>query len=272
MQRSMQLPIYQADAFTSELFKGNPAAYVPLTRWLDDRLMQQIAAENNLAETAFTVPSGNGFELRWFTPGEEVPLCGHATLVTAHLLWTELGFTDDEIHFFTRSGELIVRRKGELLALDFPAQVNQPVGLGQEYTDALGAAPLSAMEVAGSDDQLLVELASAEAVASLDPDMRAVANLPYKGVICTAPGEGFDCDFVSRFFAPAIGIDEDPVTGSAHTRLVPFWADRLDKTALRAKQISPRGGELDCELRGKRVIMRGKAVTYLRGQISLKEK
>ncbi|MCQ3828832.1 PhzF family phenazine biosynthesis protein [Microbulbifer elongatus] len=265
----MQLPIYQADAFTSELFKGNPAAYVPLTRWLDDALLQKIAAENNLAETAYTVPAGNGFELRWFTPGEEVRLCGHATLVTAHLLWTELGFTDDEIHFFTRSGELIVRRDGELLALDFPAQNIQPVALGMEYTAALGAEPLSAMEVAGSNDQLLVELASAEIVASLEPDMRGVANLPCKGIICTAPGDGFDCDFVSRFFAPAIGIDEDPVTGSAHTYMTPFWADKLDKTVFKAKQISPRGGELDCELLGDRVIMRGKAVTYLRGQITL---
>ena len=265
----MQLPIYQADAFTSELFKGNPAAYVPLTRWLDDALLQQIAAENNLAETAYTVPAGNGFELRWFTPGEEVPLCGHATLVTAHLLWTELGFTDDEIHFFTRSGELIVRRDGDRLALDFPAQNLQPVHIGKKYTDAIGVAPLSAMEVAGSNDQLLVEFASAEIVASLEPDMRAVANLPYKGLICTAPGDGFDCDFVSRFFAPAIGIDEDPVTGSAHTYMTPFWAEKLDKTALKAKQISSRGGELDCELQGERVIMRGKAVTYLRGQISL---
>ncbi|WP_299595056.1 PhzF family phenazine biosynthesis protein [uncultured Microbulbifer sp.] len=265
----MQLPIYQADAFTSELFKGNPAAYVPLTRWLDDTLMQQIAAENNLAETAFTVPAGHGFELRWFTPGEEVPLCGHATLVTAHLLWSELGFIDNEIHFYTRSGELVVRREGELLALDFPAQNNQPVALASEYTNALGAAPVSAMEIAGSDDQLLVELASADIVANLAPDMRAVAKLPYKGLICTAPGDGFDCDFVSRFFAPAIGVDEDPVTGSAHTRLVPFWAEKLDKTTLKAKQISPRGGELDCELKGDRVIMRGKAVTYLRGQISL---
>ncbi|MCK7596399.1 PhzF family phenazine biosynthesis protein [Microbulbifer sp. CAU 1566] len=265
----MQLPIYQAGAFTSQLFKGNPAAYVPLTRWLDDDLMLQIAAENNLAETAFTVPTGNGFELRWFTPGEEVPLCGHATLVTAHLLWTELGFTDEEIHFFTRSGELVVRRDGEQLALDFPAQTNRDIPVVDAFTLALGLEPLRALEVAGSNDQLLLEFASAEVVAGLDPDMRAAAKLPYKGLICTAPGEGFDCDFVSRFFAPAIGIDEDPVTGSAHTRLVPFWAEKLDKTALKARQISPRGGELDCELKGDRVIMRGSAVTYLRGQITL---
>ncbi|WP_288131494.1 PhzF family phenazine biosynthesis protein [Microbulbifer sp.] len=263
----MQLPIYQADAFTSELFKGNPAAYVPLTHWLDDRLMQQIAAENNLAETAFTVPVGNGFELRWFTPGEEVPLCGHATLVTAHLLWTELGFTDPEIHFFTRSGELIVRQEGDLLSLDFPAKQTREIPLDDSYTAALGARPLKLLEVAGSNDQLLVEFATAEDIASLTPDMRAVAALPYKGLICTAPGN--DCDFVSRFFAPAIGIDEDPVTGSAHTLLVPFWAEKLDRTALQAKQISSRGGELDCELNGERVIMRGRAVTYLRGQISL---
>ncbi|HEY8569654.1 PhzF family phenazine biosynthesis protein [Microbulbifer sp.] len=269
MQLTMQLPIYQADAFTSELFKGNPAAYIPLTRWLDDQLLQQIAAENNLAETAFTVPAGNGFELRWFTPGEEVPLCGHATLVTAHLLWTELGFTEAEIHFYTRSGELIVRYEGELLTLDFPAQVNREIPLTENYAQALGAAPLCALEVAGSDDQLLLEFTSAEVVAGLSPDMRALLKLPYKGLICTAPGEGFDCDFVSRFFSPAIGIDEDPVTGSAHTRLVPFWAQKLDKTRLKAKQISPRGGDLDCELAGGRVLMRGRAVTYLRGQISL---
>ena len=265
----MQLSIYQADAFTSKLFKGNPAAYIPLTSWLDDALMQQIAAENNLAETAFTVPVDNGFELRWFTPGEEVPLCGHATLVTAHLLWTELGFTDSEIHFHTRSGELIVRKEGDLLALDFPAQKNSEIPLDESYTQALGTAPVKAMEVVGSNDQLLLEFPSADIVAELAPDFRAVKNLPYKGLICTAPGDGFDCDFVSRFFAPAIGIDEDPVTGSAHTRLVPFWAQKLDKTTLQAKQISARGGELDCELNGERVIMRGRAVTYLRGQISL---
>ncbi|WP_261319251.1 PhzF family phenazine biosynthesis protein [Microbulbifer agarilyticus] len=269
MQRPMQLPIYQADAFTSKLFQGNPAAYVPLTRWLDDQLMQQIAAENNLAETAFTVPAGNGFELRWFTPGEEVPLCGHATLVTAHLLWTELGCTDDEIHFFTQSGELIVRRDGERLALDFPAQINQPISLNDAFTQALGISPINAFEVAGSDDQLLLEFTAAKQVAALSPDMRAVAQLPYKGLICTAPGDSYACDFVSRFFAPAIGIDEDPVTGSAHTRLVPFWAQKLDKTTLSAKQISARGGELDCELIGDRVIMRGHAVTYLRGQIAV---
>ncbi|WP_226668161.1 PhzF family phenazine biosynthesis protein [Microbulbifer aggregans] len=265
----MQLPIYQADAFTSELFKGNPAAYVPLSQWLEDALMQQIAAENNLAETAFTVPRGKEFELRWFTPGEEVPMCGHATLVTAHLLWTELGFSEPEIHFHTRSGELVVRKDDDLLALDFPAQHNQEIALTSNYAQALGAQPLQALEVKGSDDQLLLEFASAAEVASLQPDMRALLKLPYKGLICTAPGDGYDCDFVSRFFAPAIGIDEDPVTGSAHTRLVPFWASKLDKTRLKAKQISPRGGELDCELSGERVLMRGRAVTYLRGEIAL---
>ncbi|WP_105102174.1 PhzF family phenazine biosynthesis protein [Microbulbifer pacificus] len=265
----MQLPIYQADAFTSELFKGNPAAYVPLSHWLDDQLMQQIAAENNLAETAFTVPADNGFELRWFSPTEEVPLCGHATLVTAHLLWTELGFTDDTIHFYTRSGELMVRRANGLLALDFPAQKNSEIPLAESYAQALGATPVRALEITGSNQQLLLEFTSADTVAGLAPDMRAVKNLPYKGVICTAPGDGFDCDFVSRFFAPAIGIDEDPVTGSAHTRLVPFWAQKLGKTILKAKQVSPRGGELECELNGDRVIMRGRAVTYLKGQINL---
>lgn len=265
----MQLPIYQADAFTSELFGGNPAALVPLQQWLADEVLQAIAAENNLAETAFTVPGENGFELRWFTPAAEVPLCGHATLVSAHLLWTELGCTDEEIRFATKSGELRVRREGELIALDFPAQPPQEIPVKPEFAAAIGGQPLRAWAHPGNRDMMLLEFTGAAEVSELQPDFRAVAALPYNGVICTAPGDEFQCDFVSRFFAPAIGIDEDPVTGSAHTLLTPLWASRRDKTELSARQISARGGLLQCELRGERVIMRGTAVTYLRGQISL---
>ena len=265
----MELPIYQADAFTSELFGGNPAALVPLQRWLADEALQAIAAENNLAETAFTVPSANGYELRWFTPAAEVPLCGHATLVSAHLLWTELGCTDEEILFASKSGELRVRREGDLIALDFPAQPPQEIPMEREFAAAIGGQPLRAWAHPGNRDMMLLEFAGAPEVSELQPDLRAVAALPYSGVICTAPGDEFQCDFVSRFFAPAIGIDEDPVTGSAHTLLTPLWAGKLDKAELSARQISARGGLLHCQLRGERVIMRGTAVTYLRGQISL---
>ncbi|MFC6633275.1 PhzF family phenazine biosynthesis protein [Microbulbifer taiwanensis] len=265
----MQLPIYQADAFTSKLFGGNPAALVPLQQWLADELLQSIAAENNLAETAFTVPAADGYELRWFTPAAEVPLCGHATLASAHLLWTELGCQAEVIRFFTRSGELRVYCAGELIEMDFPAQPPAEIPLVPELVAALGAKPLRTLAREGNSDMMIAEFADAAQVAELQPDMHAVAALPHRGLICTAAGDGFGCDFVSRFFAPAIGIDEDPVTGSAHTLLVPFWAERLDRTRLSARQISARGGELECELVGERVLIRGRAVTYLRGQITL---
>lgn len=265
----MQLPIYQADAFTSRLFGGNPAALVPLQQWLADDVLQAIAAENNLAETAFIVSAGQGYELRWFTPAAEVPLCGHATLATAHLLWTELGYTGGEIAFFTKSGELRVRRTAGQIEMDFPSQPPREIPLEPDYAATLGTGPRRALAVPGNRDMMVLEFDSGAQVAELQPDLRAVAALSHRGVICTAPGEGFQCDFVSRFFAPAIGIDEDPVTGSAHTLLAPLWAQKLDRQCLRARQISARGGELECELRGERVLMRGVAVTYLRGQICL---
>ncbi|WP_346837750.1 PhzF family phenazine biosynthesis protein [Microbulbifer sp. SAOS-129_SWC] len=265
----MQLPLYQADAFTSKLFGGNPAALVPLEEWLADDLLQAIAAENNLAETAFIVPAGRGYQLRWFTPGAEVPLCGHATLATAHLLWSELGYEEEEIVFSTKSGELTARRAGALIEMDFPAQPPQEIALRPEFTAAVGAEPLRALAVPGDNDKIMLVFAHAAQVAELKPDPRAVAGLPYCGVICTAPGAGFDCDFVSRFFAPVIGIDEDPVTGSAHTLLTPYWAAQLDREQLRARQISARGGEIECELRADRVLLRGTAVTYLRGHMVL---
>lgn len=265
----MQLPIYQADAFTFRLFGGNPAALVPLEQWLADDVLQAIAAENNLAETAYIVAVERGYELRWFTPVAEVPLCGHATLVAAHLLWTELGYTGGEIAFFTQSGELRVRRSGETIEMDFPAQPPTVIALDPDYSAAVGATPTRALAVADNLDMMVLEFDSAAQVAELQPDMRALGSLKHRGVICTAPGGKRQCDFVSRFFAPAIGIDEDPVTGSAHTLLVPLWAEKLGKRHLDARQISPRGGELECELRGDRVLMRGTAVTYLRGQIRL---
>ena len=265
----MQLPIYQADAFTSRLFGGNPAALVPLEQWLADDLLQAIAAENNLSETAFTVPGNGGYELRWFTPAAEVPLCGHATLATAHLLWTELGSEAAEIHFFTKSGTLVARRDGEEVTLDFPVQPVRPMPLEPAFTDAVGIAPTHAYAELAEGGKLLLEFAEAAQVADLRPDFGAVASLPYQGVVCTAPGNGFQCDFVSRFFAPNVGIDEDPVTGSAHTLLAPYWAVKLDQPQLQARQISARGGEMVCEVRGQRVLMRGTAVTYLRGHISL---
>ncbi|KUJ83647.1 PhzF family phenazine biosynthesis protein [Microbulbifer flavimaris] len=261
----MQLPIFQADAFTSAVFGGNPAALVPLEQWPEDQLLQQIAAENNLSETAFAVKVDGGFELRWFTPVAEVPLCGHATLAAAHLLWTERGYPADAIHFFTQSGPLVARREGNLIALDFPAQALRAVDVESPFAEPFGAAPCEAFAENTDGGKLLLVFADTATVADLRPDFRGVAALPHQGVICTAHGE--DCDFVSRFFAPNVGIDEDPVTGSAHTLLTPFWAGRLGKKVMRARQISARGGELECELREDRVILRGAAVTYLRGEI-----
>lgn len=265
----MRLPIYQADAFTSRIFGGNPAALVPLEQWPHDELLQRIATENNLSETAFTVPAEDGFELRWFTPAAEVPLCGHATLATAHLLWTQLGFSRNEIRFSTRSGLLTARREGDRIALDFPAQKLRSLKLESQFTAPFAAEPREVLAEDADGGKLLLVFADAETVAALQPDFRAVATLPYQGIVCTAEGKG--CDFVSRFFAPNVGIDEDPVTGSAHTLLTPFWAERLGKTAMQAQQVSPRGGELECELQGERVILRGRAVTYLRGEIFIQE-
>jgi len=260
----MTLPIYQADAFTDQQFNGNPAAIVPLETWLLRETMQAIAAENNLAETAFFVPNGDAFGLRWFTPTVEVDLCGHATLATARILYDFLGYTDDEIRFDTASGRLTVQRNGELLTLNFPADPPERISptFHDELTAALGTGPLDVY--AGKTD-LMVVLDRESAVAALEPDFRKLAQIKARGVIVTAPGE--DVDFVSRFFGPQSGIDEDPVTGSAHTTLTPYWAHRLGKLQLVARQISPRGGDLWLELLGDRVLISGRAVVYLRGEI-----
>jgi PhzF family phenazine biosynthesis protein len=262
----MTIPIFQADAFTSELFGGNPAAICPLTEWLPEPVMQKIAAENNLAETAFFVPfSEDEFQLRWFTPEYEIDLCGHATLATAHILYTQLGFEADSVRFHTqKAGTLSVTRNGDLYTLDFPARIAAPAAAPDGLAEALGAtAPL---EVLKSRDYMLV-YDSEETIRNMRPDFAALAKYDTVGVIVTAKGS--ETDFVSRFFAPSAGINEDPVTGSAHCNLIPYWAEKLDKANLHAYQISARKGELWCELKGDRVLMAGRAVTYLKGDIFL---
>lgn len=260
----MKLPLFQADTFASGLFKGNPAAVVPLNEWLPDQQMQQIAAENNLSETAFFIPEGDHFHIRWFTPKDEVSLCGHATLATAHVIFNEGNYKADMIQFNSRSGILTVTKVEDRLQLDFPAdrlieQEPDPV-----FTLALGVAPLAIYK--GRTDYMLL-YDSQETILSIRPDFKLLVQSPARGVIVTAPGT--DADFVSRFFAPKVGVDEDPVTGSAHTSLIPFWAEKLQKTQLKARQLSARGGELWCTLAGDRVLIAGHAVTYLRGEIEL---
>ncbi len=257
----MQIPIYQVDAFTRTRFSGNPAAVCPLAEWLPDTTMQSIAAENNLAETAFFVREGDHFQLRWFTPAVEVDLCGHATLGSAYVLFNELHEPGDTLRFETKSGELLVRRNGDRLALDFPARPPQRTDVDANLVPALGGKPT---EVLAARDYL-VRYGSQEEVAALKPDMSRLMDIDKFAVIATAPGH--DCDFVSRFFAPGKGIAEDPVTGSAHATLIPYWAAQLGKNELHARQISRRGGELFCQLNGERVEIAGYGVLYLRGEI-----
>lgn len=262
----MKIPCFQVDAFAGDVFRGNPAAVCLIESWLPDITLQNIAAENNLSETAFVVPRGDEFDLRWFTPAMEVDLCGHATLAAAFVLFSEFsgkGFSRDTVRFYSRSGVLTVSREGEILILDFPSRPAQPCHLPDALERGLGSRPAQVLK---SRDYLAV-FNSADAVRSLRPDFAGLKNLDCLGVIATAPGE--DCDFVSRFFAPAAGVPEDPVTGSAHCSLIPYWAQRLGKDKLSARQISLRGGELFCELVGDRVRIGGKAVLYLRGEIVL---
>lgn len=262
----MKLPIYQIDAFTDRVFGGNPAAVVPLDSWLPDETLQAIAAENNLAETAYFVPEDDGWRLRWFTPTVEVDLCGHATLASASLIFTRLQPGLTRARFHTRSGLLEVTKQGDVLALDFPtrmpARVND-AALSAALAQALGSTP---DEVWKARDVIAIYKRAAD-VAALKPDFAAIARLDAWAVLATAPGDVPDVDFVSRFFAPSHGIPEDPVTGSAHCELIPFWAQRLGKTRLSARQISQRGGVLECEHRGERVTIAGKAVLYLEGAI-----
>lgn len=259
----MRLPLYQLDAFTSRLFGGNPAAVVLLEAWLPDAVLQSIAAENNLAETAYAIPDAQVTPLRWFTPAVEVDLCGHATLATACVLFRHVFPQLQRLRFSTRSGELSVARAGELLELDFPSRPGTPVAVTDALAQALGARPREAHLAR----DLLAIFDSERDVRALRPDMQQVAALDAFAVIASAPGD--DADFVSRFFAPGAGIPEDPVTGSAHCTLTPYWAARLGKSTLTARQVSARGGELRCELRGDRVGIAGAVVEYLRGEISL---
>lgn len=257
----MKYDIYQIDAFTRVPFKGNPAAVVPFEAWPADGVMQNIAAENNLAETAFFIPNGDGYDLRWFTPTVEMDLCGHATLATGYLLFEILGTDKQILRFQTRSGELTVEKDGDRYVLDFPSRPAVPAKAPAGAIEAIGAEP---KEVVKSRDYMFV-FESEEQVKVLRPDINALKNVDAHGVIVTAKGD--TSDFVSRFFAPSVGVDEDPVTGSTHCTLIPYWAEQLGKSELFARQVSTRGGELFCELKGDRVKIGGNAVLYLKGEI-----
>lgn len=259
----MKIPIYQADAFTDTLFGGNPAAICPLEDWLTDELMQKIAMENNLAETAFLVKNGADYDIRWFTPGVEVKLCGHATLAAAHILFS-LGVTEaNELIFHSKSGPLKVTRDGDRLTLDFPA--TPPVPASPAPAGIFEGLGIAEAPVFKSPFDYMVVLPSQKMIEGLLPDFRILTQIDARGVIATAPGD--EVDFVSRCFFPQSGIDEDPVTGSAHTAMVPYWSQQLGKIKMKAIQLSKRRGHLDCELAGDRVLMSGKAVTYLTGEI-----
>ena len=262
----MQLSLYQLDAFTDKVFGGNPAAVVPLTSWLPDETMQAIAAENNLAETAFYVPTETGFHIRWFTPTVEVDLCGHATLASAYVLFSLENYAHDEINFDSRSGVLNVRKEGDWLVLNFPADsIHKQLLSPPALLEALGE--ISPVEILRGKTDFMAVLESEEQVRTLQPDIIVLSTLPARGVIITAPGDSVD--FVSRFFAPQSGIAEDPVTGSAHTTLTPYWADKLGKTEMEALQVSARGGVLKTKLIGDRVEIAGQVKLYLQGTIEI---
>ena len=259
----MKIPYFEIAAFTSRVFGGNPAGVCLLEEWLPDAQLQAIAAENNLAETAFVIARGEHFDLRWMTPILEVDLCGHATLAAAHVLFHHRNYSGGVVRFLSKSGELRVERDGKRLVLDFPSLPGDPVSRADSLGEALGAAPEKILK--GRD--YFAIFASQKEVAAIKPDMERVAGLDAQGVVVTAVGD--DCDFVSRYFAPAAGIPEDPVTGSTHCALIPYWSQRLGQKDLFARQISARGGELFCRDRGDRVSIGGEAVTYVEGNIHL---
>ncbi|MEY4541910.1 MAG: hypothetical protein RLZZ306_3667 [Bacteroidota bacterium] len=260
----MQLKIYQLDAFTDKIFGGNPAAVVPLSKWLSDDLMQKIALENNLAETAFYVSEGDKFHIRWFTPTIEVDLCGHATLATAYQIFYYENYPKSIIEFTSRSGILKVEKQSDLLELDFPMDKLTPTETPRAIIDSLGITPRETYK--GLTDYMLIFDSEAQ-IKSFEPDFRKMSEVDCRGVIVTA--RGIEVDFVSRWFGPLSGMDEDPVTGSAHTSLTPYWSKILGKTTLSAKQISSRGGELTCTLVGDRVKIAGKVAPYLVGEINV---
>ncbi len=259
----MKIPLYQIDAFTNELFRGNPAAVCPLDQWLEDKQLQLIAAENNLSETAFFVGGNGSYELRWFTPEMEVDLCGHATLASGFCIFNYLETNLDRVNFQTKSGLLTVKKEDALLSMDFPARRARPCSPPGELIQGLGLEP---QRVLRARDYLVV-YDSEEKIRALRPHMNLLSNVDCLGIIVTSVGA--DSDFVSRFFAPRAGIDEDPVTGSAHCTLIPYWSEKLNKKKLHARQLSSRGGELFCEDLGDRVKISGQAVSYLEGHINL---
>jgi PhzF family phenazine biosynthesis protein len=262
----MKVQLFQADAFTDKLFGGNPAAVCPLENgWLDDSVMQKIAMENNLAETAFVLKEKEHFQIRWFTPTVEVDLCGHATLASAHILFEQLNYHGNQIVFISaRSGELRVKKNGEVLSLNFPADTLEQIPIEERHYAGLSKKPSKAFK--GKTDIMLVYETESD-ILSFKPDFEKVKLLGGRGLIVTAKGNS--SDFVSRFFAPQAGINEDPVTGSAHTTLTPYWAKELDKTTMSAIQLSERKGHLTCTLLGDRVEISGRAVTYLKGEIHI---
>lgn len=260
----MKLKIYKVDAFAEKIFEGNPAAVVPLENWLPDIDMQQIAMENNLSETAFFVPIKSGFHIRWFTPKAEVKLCGHATLASAHILFNHLGFAENEISFDSLSGTLKVIREKDQIILDFPALNAADAVIPEPVAKAFHIEPKTCLK--GRDDYMLI-FENEQQILSLKPDFQQLIEAKTRGVICTSRSDKYD--FVSRFFAPAVGVNEDPVTGSAHTMLIPYWAGKLGKNEMVARQVSERGGTLHCKLAGERVKIGGKAVTFLNGEITV---
>lgn len=257
----MKLSLYQVDAFAERVFEGNPAAVVPLNAWLDDSLLQAIAQENNLSETAFFVPSGSNFELRWFTPRSEVELCGHATLASAHVVFEHLAYGSDEIRFQTSSGVLTVVRTDQGMEMNFPAIGSETIKAPEALVAGLGASPV---EVRAAPDYLAI-FRSEQEVAALTPDFAILSRLDRRGVIATAAGREFD--FVSRCFYPKLGVNEDPVTGSAHCKTAPYWAQRLGRNQLLARQLSQRGGTVHCRVQEDRVFLSGRAVDYMHGKI-----
>jgi len=259
----MKLNIYQVDAFAEKVFEGNPAAVCPLKEWVSDDILQKIAEENNLSETAFFTPENQGFKLRWFTPGGEVDLCGHATLAAAYVLYKYLGYSGSELSFSTRSGNLVVRKAAKGLRMDFPASMPKVVQSPNNLVAGLGQVP---KEVLAAFDYIAV-LDSQDQIENLNPDFSKWLDLDLRGVVATAPGN--HVDFVSRCFYPKLRVNEDPVTGSAHCELAPFWGARLGLKNLKAKQLSKRPGLVECDLIKDRVILSGNAVSYMQGQITI---
>jgi len=262
----MRAPIYQVDAFTTQRFAGNPAAIIPLPRFLPDATLQAIAQENNLAETAYLVRSNGNYDLRWFTPGTEVPLCGHATLASAAVVMERLEPARTEVVFHSASGPLTVKKSQAGYVMDFPTRLSSPVPTPPDLAEALGATPV---EVTENDFNYLALLESEKVLRTLAPDMAALIRMGKGGVIVTAPSSDGQYDFLSRYFAPVKGIPEDPVTGSAHCMLAPYWAERLGKTDFTAFQASPRGGKVLCRLRGDRTELEGECVFYLEGEVEI---